>query len=397
MQAGLSHKPLLLLTTTQSLEALRVPTDADLAPCAAIIEKPVTRANFVAALQQALLGAVTSVAQGGAQSVSLMEELIRRRGGARVLIAEDNPINQEVSRALLREVGIEADIAEDGQVAVEKARTKDYELILMDMQMPVTDGLVATRLIRQLPHYRDVPILALTANAFEDSREACLEAGMNAHLSKPIDPVELYKALTQWLPGMAELAEENADELGLSQPGSLVEPADEAPPPAAPDTLGIDIEFHKRPSAGAPVAAAPAPAPAAAPLDPTADLHARLGHIRGLDLKAGLNTSGGLTEIYVDMLHMFLETEIPQRMQADAASGDMDALKKSVHSFKGVTGTLGLSGLRAATIALENEMRATPPTVTAADAPARVQAIIEEFDTLCADLRACLPPPTEVV
>ena len=397
-QGKLSVQPALLLTTIHSLETLRVPSGNDLAPCAATIEKPVTRANFVAALQQALLGAVASVAQDGSQSVALMEELIRRRGGARVLIAEDNPINQEVSKALLREVGIDADIAEDGQVAVEKAREKDYELILMDMQMPVTDGLVATRMIRQLPQYRDVPILALTANAFDESREACLDAGMNAHLSKPIDPVELYKALTQWLPGMTELAEENAEALGLSQPGALPgEEADAPAPTAAPSSLGIDMEFNA-PASRAPVPPPP-PAPAAAPAkpaDPAADLHARLGHIRGLDIKAGLNTSGGLTEIYVDMLHMFLETEIPQRMTQDAASGDMEALRKSVHSFKGVTGTLGLSGLRTATIALETELRATPPTIAPQDTPARVQAIVEEFETLCADLRACLPPPTEV-
>ena len=83
-------------------------------------------------------------------------------------------------------------------------------------------------------------------------------------------------------------------------------------------------------------------------------------------------------------------------MTQDAASGDMEALRKSVHSFKGVTGTLGLSGLRTATIALETELRATPPTIAPQDTPARVQAIVEEFETLCADLRACLPPPTEV-
>jgi signal transduction histidine kinase len=119
--------------------------------------------------------------------------------GTRVLLAEDEPVNQEVSRGLLEDVGLAVDLADDGVQAVALAKQNSYALILMDMQMPNLNGVEATRAIRTLPGYGQTPILAMTANAFDEDRQVCLEAGMNDHLSKPVDPDVLFETLLNWL------------------------------------------------------------------------------------------------------------------------------------------------------------------------------------------------------
>ena len=119
--------------------------------------------------------------------------------GTRVLLAEDEPLNQEVSRSLLEEAGFAVDIAGDGAEAVAMARESRYALILMDMQMPKLNGIEATRAIRALPGYANTPILAITANAFDEDARTCIEAGMNDHISKPVAAEVLYGTLLKWL------------------------------------------------------------------------------------------------------------------------------------------------------------------------------------------------------
>jgi signal transduction histidine kinase/ActR/RegA family two-component response regulator len=130
---------------------------------------------------------------------SLESRLKNRFVGTRILLAEDEPINQEVSRGLLEEIGLLVDLAEDGAMALKMARHHAYPLILMDMQMPHLNGVDATRAIRHLPGYAAIPILAMTANAFDEDRQICLTAGMNDHIAKPIDPARLFEALWKWL------------------------------------------------------------------------------------------------------------------------------------------------------------------------------------------------------
>ena len=127
------------------------------------------------------------------------ERLLDEYAGTRILLAEDEPINQEVSRVLLEDAGLTVDIAEDGQQALALAKQNTYALILMDMQMPHMNGVEATMAIRALPTYTQTPILAMTANAFDDDRQICLNAGMDDHISKPVDPDRLYKTLLAWL------------------------------------------------------------------------------------------------------------------------------------------------------------------------------------------------------
>jgi CheY-like chemotaxis protein len=128
------------------------------------------------------------------------EAMLKERfSGTRILLAEDEPINQEVSICLLEEAGLSVDLAEDGEAAVAMARQTQYALILMDMQMPRMNGVDATRAIRALPGYEDTPILAITANAFDEDRQICIEAGMNDHIGKPVAPDKLFDTLLKWL------------------------------------------------------------------------------------------------------------------------------------------------------------------------------------------------------
>ena len=131
--------------------------------------------------------------------VQLQQTLVTRFGGSRVLLADDDLVNQEVTRELLQRAGLVVDVVDDGAQAVERVRNDHYALVLMDMQMPRMDGLEATRAIRAFGNRATLPILAMTANAFDEDRERCLAAGMNDHVSKPVSPRRFYASVLHWL------------------------------------------------------------------------------------------------------------------------------------------------------------------------------------------------------
>ena len=122
--------------------------------------------------------------------------------GTRILLVEDNEINQVIAQEILKDADLICDIANDGEEAVSillTAQAGSYALVLMDMQMPKMDGITATKLIRQMETGQDLPIVAMTANAFNEDEERCIAAGMNDFVSKPVDPDKLYSTLLKWL------------------------------------------------------------------------------------------------------------------------------------------------------------------------------------------------------
>jgi CheY-like chemotaxis protein/HPt (histidine-containing phosphotransfer) domain-containing protein len=266
---------------------------------------------FTARLQRgqgAMPGAVTHA--GASAEVTLRTS----HSGARLLLAEDNAVNREVALDLLHGAGLDADIAVDGREAVARAAAVAYDLILMDMQMPHMDGLDATRAIRRLPGRERVPVVAMTANAFDDDRRACAAAGMNDFVAKPVNPRDLYEMLLKWLAPAASASTQAA-----------------APPSTAP-------------------ARPPRTAHGALP---------ELAAVPGLDVAQGLAMTEGDAVLYRRLLELFVDTHAqdPAQLARAIAVRDLDQVKALAHGLKSSAASVGAVAVAATATVLDAELR----------------------------------------
>jgi PAS domain S-box-containing protein len=229
--------------------------------------------------------------------------------GTRVLLVEDNELNQQVAAELLQAVGCGVDIATDGRQALNRLSDVRYDLVFMDMQMPVLDGLAATRLLRQRPGLGTLPVIAMTANASQRDHDACLAAGMNDFVSKPFEPQTLYALLRRWL----------------------------TKTPAQPQR-------------------------AVTPQSGMSDADAGL-KLDDVDTVAGLRRVLGRHNLYVDLLHRYLDHQSPllDQLSAALAAGELVKAELLAHSCKGASATIGADAVAQAANALELALRAKRP------------------------------------
>jgi two-component system, sensor histidine kinase and response regulator len=171
--------------------------EAEMAGLDEILIKPVNASILFDSVLR-VLGEANDVVGHHQETVQLGEKLLSIIG-SRILVVEDNELNQEVALGLLESEGFVVEIANNGKEAIEMVSQHPYDIVLMDMQMPMMDGLTATREIRKLDQFKDLAILAMTANAMDQDKQKCAEAGMNDHVAKPIDPNELFNALLKWV------------------------------------------------------------------------------------------------------------------------------------------------------------------------------------------------------
>ncbi|WP_295458232.1 CHASE domain-containing protein [uncultured Thiodictyon sp.] len=196
---------------------------------AGVVSTPGEGSTFWFTARLGRVPGATEAAGSASETGECAEQALAPYRGSRLLLVEDEPVNQAVTCDLLGDLGLLVDVVDNGRDAVARVRDGDYALVLMDVQMPIMDGLAATRAIRALPGKASLPILAMTASAFADDRQRCLEAGMSDHIGKPVEPERLYESLVRWLPPPAPV-------LSGTSPAPAPAP-DPAPTPtsAAPD------------------------------------------------------------------------------------------------------------------------------------------------------------------
>lgn len=300
-----------------------------------VLIKPVSASVLFDGVVRILGGVVDDARAAGDMPTDAFEQLAMIKG-ARILLVEDNELNQEVATELLRDAGFIVELAENGQIALDKVRAGAYDIVLMDMQMPVMDGVTATLEIRKDDRLKNLPVVAMTANAMQGDRDLCMAAGMNDHVAKPIEPEDLWLALLKWI-----------------RPQSALPATEPLKPQAATDTelpSGID----------------------------------------GLDMNNGLRRVLGKKPLYLSMLRKFVagqKSAIAAILKA-LDGNDWDTAERLAHTLKGVSGNIGATLLQQLAEKLEAAIKERHPGYKV---NAQIEELSKPLDKLIAQLEQKLP------
>ncbi|MDD0843796.1 response regulator [Pseudomonas sp. Gutcm_11s] len=301
MHSGsLSHTPSVIMVTAFGRDEAHEEAARQGIELPVVLTKPVTPSSLLEAIGM-VMGRVpqgeTRATERSEHSASTLAGL----RGARLLLVEDNELNQELARELLESAGVQLRLAWHGQEALDiLAADDDFDGVLMDCQMPVMDGYTATRKIREQPRFAELPVLAMTANAMEGDRERALACGMNDHISKPLNVDGMFATLARWVTPKAARAEA-------------------APPPAEPVSDGLPDSLE------------------------------------GIDMVAGLATCMGRRDLYLRLLGKFCDAQsgFGEQFQNALADPDDSAAQRLAHSLRGTAGNIGAKAVAQAAAALE--------------------------------------------
>jgi signal transduction histidine kinase/DNA-binding response OmpR family regulator/HPt (histidine-containing phosphotransfer) domain-containing protein len=331
---GLACAPMLLMVTAYGREEML--KEAGRAGIDNVLVKPVNPSLLFDTTMGALGAARTAPPADAAPGVD--DPRIGALRGARILLVEDNDINQQVARELLEDSGLMVDVADNGEIALAMVAAKSYDLVFMDMQMPVMDGITATRQIRAQQQFKHLPVVAMTANAMDRDRQKCIDAGMNDFLVKPIEPRELWAILLRWVrPKRA----------------------------AVPQPLRSEAT-----RAGIPEG------------------------IEGLDTQLGLSRMAGKKTLYAAMLRRYCsgQREVGHQLRGAIAAQDSATARLLAHTLKGVSGSLGATEIEALAGELE---RAIVEDCAAADIESHLARLEDPLTKLieALDLQLAIPEP----
>jgi two-component system sensor histidine kinase/response regulator len=328
--AEIEQKPKIMMVTAYSKEDLDLSAFQSGVIIEEVLTKPVSSSTIHDSIMKGL-GSRISKSKHKAK-MNLNKDCMKKLSGANLLLVEDNAINQELARDILEMAGITVTVADNGQAAVEAVYQQKFDGVLMDVQMPILDGYSATKIIRKDKQFKDLPIIAMTANVMTSDLEKAKKSGMNSHISKPLDVNDMFKIMADWIT------------------------------PAHP----LKVEL------------------------PTAKDHQQnvtIPEIEGVDTQFGLKTTAWNTELYLRLLIKFCTSQanFAEQFIKSLEGNEAIAPERTAHTLKGVAGNLGAKGIQAKAADLEYACKLGKPQ---SELLLLLERVTEELDPVVEAIKA---------